>query len=102
MTPSISKNSTTKTIQLTQPGLIQHVINNVGLDSFIKGGDIPIDSILHKDVNDADCSEHWNYRSIICKLNYKANNTRPDISMEVHQCAKYCSQPKAIHELAVK
>jgi hypothetical protein len=92
MTPSISKNSTTKTIQLMQLGLIQQVINDVGLDSFIKGGDTPIDSILHKDVNGADCSEHWNYRSIIGKLNYKANNTRPDISMEVHQCDKYRSE----------
>jgi len=31
-----------------------------------------------------------------------AKNTRPDISMAVHQCARYCSNPKAIHELAVK
>jgi hypothetical protein len=60
-----------------------------------------VDSILHSDPSGASRTEAWNYRSIIGKLNYIANNTRPDISMAVHQCAKYCSQPKAIHELAV-
>mgnify|MGYP000877054814 CR=1 FL=1 len=36
-------------------------------------------------------NEKWNYRSIIGKLNHIANNTRPDISMVIHQC-------KALHE----
>jgi hypothetical protein len=35
-------------------------------------------------------------------LNYLANNTRPDINMAVYQWARYCSNPKAIHELGVK
>lgn len=47
-------------------------------------------------------AETWNYRLVIGKLNYLANNTRPDISMAVHQCTCYCSNPKAIHESAVK
>ena len=29
-------------------------------------------------------------------------NTRPDISFAVHQCAKYCQNPKLLHERAVK
>jgi hypothetical protein len=40
-----------------------------------------------------DHIENWNYRSVIGKLNYLANNTRPDISMVVHQCACFCSNP---------
>jgi hypothetical protein len=36
------------------------------------------------------------------KLNYIAQNTRPDISFAVHQCARYSSNPTALHELAVK
>ncbi len=98
----IAKNPLTKTITLTQPGLIQQIINDVGITKFAKGKDTPVDSILHSDPNGASRTETWNYRSIIGKLNYIANNTGPDISMAVHQCAKYCSQPKAIHELAVK
>jgi hypothetical protein len=97
-----SKNPTTKTTTLTQPGLIQQIINEIGLGKFAKGKDTPVDSILHSDKNGAPQTETWNYHSIIGKLNYVANNTRPEISMAVHQCAKYCSHPKAIHELAVK
>ena len=29
-------------------------------------------------------------------------NTRPDISFAVHQCAKFCTNPKLLHEKAVK
>jgi hypothetical protein len=39
---------------------------------------------------------------VIGKLNYLANNTRPDISMALHQCARFCTNPKAVHDLAVK
>jgi hypothetical protein len=61
-----------------------------------------VDSILYADSTGHDRVKTWNYRSVIGKLNYLANNTRPNISMAVHQCARFCSNPKAIHELAVK
>ena len=35
-------------------------------------------------------------------LNYLANTTRPDIMMAVHQCARFCENPKLSHEKAVK
>jgi hypothetical protein len=40
--------------------------------------------------------------SVIGTLNYLANNIHPDISMAVHQCARFCSRPKALHELTIK
>jgi hypothetical protein len=98
----IQKDKTTKTISLTQPGLIEQVIKDVGLDQYSKGKDTPVDSILYNDCEGPDRVDSWNYRSIIRKLNYIANNTWPKISMAVHQCACYCANPKAIHELAVK
>jgi hypothetical protein len=78
------------------------VIHDVGFDKFSKGKDTPADAILHPDTEGAPRQEKWNYRSLIGKLNYIANSTRPDISMAVHQCARYSSNPKALHELAVK
>jgi hypothetical protein len=98
----IKKDLENKSFHLTQPGLIQQVINDIGMNQYGKGKDTPVDSILHCDKEGSERVETWNYRSIIGKLNYIANSTRPDISMAVHQCAKYCSNPKAIHELAVK
>jgi hypothetical protein len=98
----VATDPTSKTITLSQPGLIEQVIRDVGLDQYSKGKDTPADTILHADSNGAERQQTWNYRSVIGKLNYIANNTRPDISMAVHQCARFSSKPKALHELAVK
>jgi hypothetical protein len=98
----VRKDPKTKMISLSQPGLIEQVIKDVGLDEHSKGKSTPADSNLYADKDGLPRREQWNYRSVIGKLNYIANNTRPDISMAVHQCARFCSAPKAIHELAIK
>jgi hypothetical protein len=98
----VTKDPNNDTITLTQPGLIGQVIQDVGLTDFSKGEETPADSLLHADKDGAPRHESWNYPSIIGKLNYIANNTRPDISMAVHQCARFCVSPRAIHELAVE
>jgi hypothetical protein len=77
----IHKDPVTKTITFTQPNLIQKVLRDMGILSSSTTKEAPADSILYAD---------------------SANHTRPDISMVVHQCARFCSNPKAIHELAVK
>jgi hypothetical protein len=91
-----------KTITFTQPNLIQQIISDVGLATSSNGKDTSVESVLYADKSGQVCQENWNYRSVIGKLNYLANKTWPDISMAVHQCAFYCSGPKALHELVVK
>jgi hypothetical protein len=98
----ISKDNIAKTITFTQPNLIRQILHDVGLTQTSNSKDTPTDSILYLDSLGIERAEPWNYPSVIGKLNYLAANTRPDISMAVHQCARYCSNPKAIHELAVK
>jgi hypothetical protein len=89
-------------IMLTQLSLIQQILHDVDITSQSNGKNTPADSILYVDSAGPDCIERWNYRSIIGKLNYLTNNTWPDISMAMHQCARFFSNPKAIHDLAVK
>jgi hypothetical protein len=98
----IRKDPVARIIAFTQPGLIDQIIRDVGVTEQSKGKDTPVDSILHPDLDGPPRVEAWNYRSVLGKLNYLANNTRPDISMAVHQCARFCSAPRALHELAVK
>ena len=50
----------------------------------------------------AEHQTNWSYRSAIGQLSYISRNTRPDIEMAVHQCAKYQIDPKHAHEQAVK
>jgi histone deacetylase 1/2 len=98
----VTKDPKAKTITLSQPGLIKQLIQDIDLDGLSNGKDTPADGILYADTNGLPRCENWNYRSIIGKLNYLANNTRPDISMAVHQCTCFSSAPKVLHKLAVK
>jgi transposase InsO family protein len=98
----IEKDNTTKTISMTQTGLIESIIQDLNLETSSNTKTTPSDSILHSDSNGEPRQESWHYRSVIGKLNYLAQNSRPDISYAVHQCARFCTRPTALHELAVK
>ena len=99
----VERDTNAGTITLTQPGLIESVCKDLGLDGErVHSKKTPATQILHADPDGAPRQETWNYRSVIGKLNFIAANTRPDISMAVHQAARYSANPKAIHEVAVK
>lgn len=91
-----------RTNTLSQPGLIEQVLVDVGFDCYSKGRYAPVDSILYADKEGPEHQEKWKYQSIIGKFNYITSNTRPDISTVVHQCVHFCTNPKVLHELAVK
>lgn len=91
----IQTNPSTKQISMTQTGLIESIISDVGLSSDSNTKTTPSDSILYPDTNGTPRQETWNYRSLIGKLNFLAQNTRPDISFAVHQCAHFCQAPTA-------
>ena len=71
----INKVTTKKIITLTQPSLIQQILKEVGITERSNGKYTPVDSILYADVDGHDRIDTWNYRSIVGKLNYLANNT---------------------------
>jgi hypothetical protein len=58
--------------------------------------------VLHKDTQGEPFDESFHYRSIIGKLNYLEKSTRPDLSFAVHQCKRFCSEPKKSHATAMK
>ncbi len=87
---------------MTQTGLIESIISDVGLSADSNTKTTPADSILYPDTNGTPRQDAWNYRSVIGKLNFLAQNSRPDISFAVHQCARFCQAPTALHELAIK
>jgi hypothetical protein len=91
-------------IVMTQPKLIQEIINDLGLKDNSTRKDIPAlsSSILLPLFEDKEFNKTWSYRSLIGKLNYLEKSTRPDIAYAVHQCARFASQPEAGHTIAVK
>jgi hypothetical protein len=58
--------------------------------------------ILHAHTDSTLHAEQWHYRSIIGKLNFLAQSTRPDISYTVHQCARFSEHPMKEHSKAIK
>ena len=58
--------------------------------------------ILHAD-EDGDTRKHeWNYRAVVGCLNYLQAMTQPDLPYSVHQCTRYCNNPKLLHEQGLK
>lgn len=83
----------TKSITLTQTGLIDSILTDLNLSDSSNMKTTPADSILHHDPTGIPRQDSWKYRSIIGKLNFLAQNSRPVISFAVHQCACFCTCP---------
>jgi hypothetical protein len=75
-------------LHMSQTGLIDAVTESAHIPKGrLKNTPTPATTILHADVEGLAGQESWNYPSVIGQLNYPAQNSRPDISFAVHQCA---------------
>ena len=91
-------------IHLTQPQLIDNVIKDLHLQSGsnTKKTLAVTSQLLHKDTEGPDMAPEFHFRSVIGKLNFLEKSTRPDISVSMHQCARFSERPKRSHAEAVK
>ncbi len=89
-------------IELTQRALIDSIISDVALnDSKVKAVPAKVSEILHAHLDKPPFLLNFGYPSVIGKLNYLAQTTRPDIVYATHQLAKYSSDPREPHGEAV-
>lgn len=96
---------TPETIELTQPHLIQQILDDMGMKPNRKTKDkaAPSSTILRQDLGWEPCKEKWDCRSIILgKLNFLEKLTRPEIAHAVRQCARFSSNPRESHQNVVK
>ena len=92
-----------KQLHLVQPHLISRILDTLELDAKTTSKPSPaVKPLLHKDLEGLDRKATWGYRQVIGMLNYLQNSTRPDLSMAVHQAARFSINPKLSHERAVK
>jgi len=92
-------------IELKQKFLIERIIDAVGLDKSLIGSAKPVPAIkplLSKDLDGPPRKCDWNYRSVVGMCGYLQSSTRPDISMAVHQCARFNNEPRMMHERALR
>ena len=88
--------SNNKTITLNQPQLIDSILKDVKFQNNTIEKDTPVLSsiILQKDTHDKPFNNDFHYQRVIGKLNFLEKSTQPDISYVVHQCARFCENPK--------
>lgn len=91
-------------IELTQTGLIQRILDALGLDdeTVTIRTEPAATKCLGKEENSAPRKEHWSYPSVIGMLLYLSSNSRPDITFAVNQAARFTNCARLPHEKAVK
>jgi len=92
------------TIKLAQPQLINSILKDLNYAENTKSKPTPAPSsvILQRDLDGAAFDEHWDYRSVIGKLNFLEKSTWPDIAYAVHQCARFAANPRKSHAHAIQ
>jgi hypothetical protein len=90
-------------LHTSQTGLIDTVTESAHIPKGqLKNTPTPATEILDADTDGLARQESWNYPSVIRQLNYFAQNSQPDISFAVNQCARFSKEPKDLHEKAVE
>jgi hypothetical protein len=87
---NLNKDLSTKTTTMTQVGLIEDIIHHVTLTLTSNTKAMQRQTafcILHRNPSQAPHQDQWNTRPGIGKLNFLVQNTQPDISFTIHQCA---------------
>ena len=91
-------------IEMKQTGLIDRVIENLGLDTKLsKNKWTPAEhKPLVRDEDGEPPDGDFSYSSVVGMLLYLSGHTRPDIAYAVNCCARYMFCPKKSHENALK
>ena len=95
-----------KKYEFSQPFLIERLINFLKKDfdtePKVKDRITPAGKpLLHAKSYGLLRKHTWNYRTAVGMAGYLQGNTRPDISMAVHQCARFVNNPMRSHERAM-
>ena len=100
----MERDSNTGLLEMKQTGLIDRVIEALGLDDgYARGKHTPAETKpLVKDEDGVAATEGFSYSSVVGMLLYLSGHTRPDITYAVNCCARYMFCPKRSHELALK
>ena len=58
--------------------------------------------LLHKDISVNPRKETWNYRTAVGMMTYLQGKFQPEMSMDVHQTARFWNNPMLLHKKAIE
>ena len=90
-------------IKLTQPHIIDIIINDVQIPKNTAPQQIPalFTSILRRNATAPLFGERFNCRSVVKKLNFLEKITNPDIAYATHQYDRFSQDPRTSHRYAI-
>jgi Reverse transcriptase (RNA-dependent DNA polymerase) len=97
----ITRDTSNNSIYLTQPGLINRIINAVGVQHLPIKHTLASPHPLVKDNNGLPINGTYNYSSVVGMLQYLQNHNRPNITYAVSQCARFVHSPWWSQENAI-
>ena len=86
-------------IKMTQPHLIDQIVQEVGINSKMIGTSTPAAStkICQRTKEDVPVYHRFNYRKVVGKLNFLGKYSRTDIVYASHQCFRFSDNPYQNH-----
>ena len=100
----MNKDTETGLLELKQTGLIDRIIEAMGLDVGTMNGKVTSaqSALIVNGVNGLDTKGDFSYPSMVGMLLYLSGHSRPDIAYAVNCAARYMFCPKRSHEEALK
>ena len=90
------------TLLLSQTGLIERILADLGLSGSASTKATPAASILTHHKTSPPLQAPFDYRSVLGKIMYLSSNTRCDLAFANHQCARFSTDPRSPHGIAIK
>lgn len=90
------------TMLMSQTGLIERIIADFGLSDSTSSKLTPAAEVLGSFKSSPPFEEAFNYRSVLGKILYVSSNTRCEITLANHQCARFSIDPRSPHGVALK
>ncbi len=100
----IKKTEDRKCFSLTQPFLIERILQAAEIDTRMTNSwHTPVVGLLLlKDTDGLPCEPTWKYHTLTGMLRYLQQTWRPETSMSTHQCTCFNNDPQLCHEQAIK
>ena len=89
-------------LTLSHPCLAETIIKSLNLENDCKVHDTPECYMLTSNKDGDSFSEDWHHRSLQGMLKCLVGSTRPDAQFAAHQTSRFCNNPMASHDKAIK